>query len=282
MPNPKHLPHLIKLLEDESDIVQQSVLDELSSFGPSLEKELRRLNIAPDADQFRTIRQRLEEHNRKWLRNEWPRWFDIEHDKLRLEAALTLLADFQNGRNYPVKLPALLNQVADEFLSTHKPAGARELSSFLFRIKGLGGAQTDYYNPLNSNLVYVLEHMKGIPISLACIYMLVGHRLGIPIEGINTPGHFLAKATIENKPYLVDCFNGGRFLDKLDLVSLNSKEPIRLENILKLECDANTIVARFLRNLVNAYQESDNSPNVAFMAELLELMTAEDGEEAEE
>ena len=272
----------MRLLDDESDVVQQTVLDELSSFGPSLEKELRRLNIVPSADEFRAIQLRLEEHNRKWLRTEWSRWFSIENDKLRLEAALSLLADFQNGRNYPGKLTPMLDQVADEFLSTHKPSGARELSSFLFRINALGGAQADYYSPLNSNLVYVLEHKKGIPISLACIYMLVGHRLGIPIEGINTPGHFLAKAVIEEKPYLVDCFNGGRFLDKLDLVSLNPKEPIRLENILKLECNADTIVARFLRNLVNAYQEVDNSANVSFMAELLEMMTAEGGGEAEE
>jgi len=281
MPDPKQLPHLIRLLDDESEVVQERLLEELESYGPALKNELARLNISPRADVFREIHTRLEEHNRKWLRKEWPSWLTLEGDKDRLERALSLLADFQNGRAYPAKLGPLLDQLTDEFSARCKKVDPRELSDFLFKKKHLRGTQSDYYSPLNSNLVYVIEQQRGIPISLACIYILVGHRLDLDIEGINTPGHFLARADINGKVYLVDCYNGGRFLDESDVMSFSSHSPVRMSDVLQLECDADTIISRFLRNLATAYNHGHSPANAKFMAELLDMIQFED-EEPEE
>ena len=43
MPDPEQLPHLLRLLDDESTTVQKAVAEALSAFGPSLEQELAQL-----------------------------------------------------------------------------------------------------------------------------------------------------------------------------------------------------------------------------------------------
>ncbi len=72
-----------------------------------------------------------------------------------------------------------------------KAADAKGLSLYL-RDLGFGGAD-DYFRRENSSLNYVLRKRRGIPISLALVFMGVGRLLGMEVDGINYPGHFLAR-----------------------------------------------------------------------------------------
>jgi regulator of sirC expression with transglutaminase-like and TPR domain len=279
MPNPEQLPHLMRLLDDDSPIVQESVANELTTFGPGLERELARLNIALSEQQQKLMTGLLEGYKRKWLRESWRIWTDVEDEKQKLEKALSLIAEFQYGPSYDVKVAPLLDQLASEFSQKFSHGGVRELANYLFRIKAIHGAMPeDYYNPLNSNLVYVIEQKRGIPISLACIYILVGRRLGFDIEGINFPGHFLARAKVGKSTFIVDCFGGGRFLEERELARLNTPSPISVKDILRLECDSKTIVGRILRNLINAYKQENNESSMRLMTELLESLDPEPDE----
>lgn len=281
MPDPKQLPHLLKLLDDESPVVKETVMKELSEFGPSLQRELSKLKITLSKDQQQLIANLLDEYNRKWLRESWPSLREIADKKKKLETALGWIAEFQYGRGYPTKLTPLLDKLADDFEATIKKKDALTLAQFLFTKRQLRGAESDYHNPLNSNLVYVIEQKRGIPISLASIYILVGNRLGFGIEGINLPGHFLARAAVGKQNYIVDCFKGGRCLDVNDLITLNNGALIPLSDLLQFECDGSAIIVRTLRNLVNAYEQEQNATNGAFMKGLLG-MTAEGSVEEEE
>ena len=90
-------------------------------------------------------------------------------------------------------------RLASSFVAEKKDA--RGLSKYL-RELGFGGAK-DYFRRENSSLNYVLVNRRGIPISLALVVMGVGRLLGLAIDGINYPGHFLAK--VEGS--LIDPFN---------------------------------------------------------------------------
>ena len=63
MPDPEQIPHLLRLLDDESATVQKAVADALSAFGPSLEQELAQLAEPPDEEQMQKIRDFLESHS---------------------------------------------------------------------------------------------------------------------------------------------------------------------------------------------------------------------------
>lgn len=59
MSDAKQLPHILRLLDDESTQVQQAVARALGAFGASLEQELARLVPPPDEAQMQKIQQLL-------------------------------------------------------------------------------------------------------------------------------------------------------------------------------------------------------------------------------
>lgn len=273
MPDKAQLPFLLRLLDDDSASIRESVLKELNAFGPDLELELARQNIVLGAADQRVLKGILEEHRATWLKDVWPGWFAVKDDKERLERALSILAQFMHGRTYRVSLPQLLDTLAQRYVAEDGRNDARQLARFLFETLALHGApQEDYYNSFNSSLIHVIEQKRGIPISLACVYILVGSRLGLKVEGINLPGHFLAKCVSGGRAYAVDCYNGGHFLNDDDLAGVQTLPPITLQDVLSLECQSPTIVARVLRNIVNAYKQSGQEGNAHLMSDLLTMM----------
>ncbi len=258
------IPYLIQLLEDPS--VRTDILKELAGYGDTLEDEIQRELLVLTSDQARLIRPLLDQKYREWITSVWMKW--PANSKAQLEEALTMLAEFQLGRLHPATMRMSLDRLADEYDARYTARDALDLAEFLFQGYGLRGAdQEEYYDPLNSNLVHVIETRRGIPISLACIYILVGERLGLKIEGCNFPGHFLAVASTRKEKVIVDCFNGGLFIDTESLTSIHSQ--ITREDILRMQCNAHVIIARVLRNLINAYQQANQEATVVTMSELL-------------
>ena len=86
---------------------------------------------------------------------------------------------------------AQLDALADDFLITAQPIGAEQLVSFLANTQQFIGNTQAYGLAENSYLNRVLAVRRGIPITLALIYLSVAERVGIPATGINFPGHFL-------------------------------------------------------------------------------------------
>jgi regulator of sirC expression with transglutaminase-like and TPR domain len=89
------------------------------------------------------------------------------------------------------------------------------LNAYLFGRLGFVGNLEDYYDPRNSFLNDVLDRRIGIPITLSMIYIEMGRRLDLPIEGIGLPGHFIVRYEGAD-PVFIDPFNGGERLTEAD------------------------------------------------------------------
>ncbi|HLF17658.1 MAG TPA: heat shock protein HspQ [Candidatus Omnitrophota bacterium] len=272
MTDPKNIPHLINLLDDESDLVRTNVIKELAAFGPNLSYELRKLKLAYSPIQEEFIQTILHDQKRRILSRTWSNWFYMKEGYTKLEMALSMLADYLSPPDQPSSLKEVLDDLAFTYRQMYRRADVRLLAQFLFEAKGLKGDEEDYYNPQNSNLIYVVEEKKGIPISLVCIYLLVGHRLGLKIDGCNFPGHFLAKVRLNKQTLFVDCFSGGQFINKGDLLQVKEELLGDLDSILNEKADVGTIIRRFLANLIRAFQVSDEEPNSDFMIHLFKGM----------
>lgn len=101
-------------------------------------------------------------------------------------------------------LAALKEQVRAHFegVADDDPReAAGRLCSLLHDELGLRGNEAAYYEPENSFIDRVLERRRGIPISLALVYMEAGSAVGVPLEGVGFPGHFLVRSGSLN-----DCF----------------------------------------------------------------------------
>uniref|UniRef100_A0A8D0AQQ8 F-box protein 21 n=1 Tax=Sander lucioperca TaxID=283035 RepID=A0A8D0AQQ8_SANLU len=67
------------------------------------------------------------------------------------------------------------------------------LNSVLYEQLQYKGNEFDFYNPLNSYIHQVLLRRTGIPISLSVLYMTLARNLGVQVEPVNFPNHFLLR-----------------------------------------------------------------------------------------
>lgn len=117
------------------------------------------------------------------------------------------------------------------------------------------GNTDDYYNERNSLLPCVLDSRKGIPISLTLVYMLVGQRAGAKIEGMNLPGHFLAR----HGAVIFDPFHRGRVLTRHDCEEILRRQNQKLEDWHLTPAGPRQILTRILANLLYVYHRQGKS-----------------------
>jgi regulator of sirC expression with transglutaminase-like and TPR domain len=174
------------------------------------------------------------------------------------EAALWIAAEEREGVDPAASLAELaaLAERAREVCDASSGAAARlaDLKRVFFEELGFRGNAEDYYDPGNSDLAWVLTHRKGIPITLSLVFMEIGRRLGLEVEGVGFPGHFLVRVQAEAE-VLIDVFEG-RVMSEADcaakLHSLYGDE-IRFHPGLLRACTPHEILTRMLRNLKHAH-----------------------------
>lgn len=130
------------------------------------------------------------------------------------------------------------------------------LREYLFVEQGFTGNRDDYYDPRNSFLNDVLDRRQGIPITLSLVLMEVGKRLGLSIEGIGLPGHFIAGARLDDSQILLDPFNGGALVtpeECAELVGSVVGRPVTLLPEHYAPVSGRQLLTRMLANLKGAY-----------------------------
>lgn len=140
------------------------------------------------------------------------------------------------------------------------PLKMQAINRHLFEELGYAGNHEAYYDPRNSYLNQVLERRLGNPISLALVQMEVTRRLGLPLDGVAFPGHFLVRIPVEDGLLVMDPFNRGRPLNAEELrqrARPHLGEDVPDDTLLKILSPAprRAILMRILRNLQGAYWE---------------------------
>ena len=82
------LPHLLKLLDDESPPVRNAVLEQFMSLGTALADEIKNQDITLTTGQQTVLQPLLDDQAREWLKTVWLSWLRIRGDKERLESGL--------------------------------------------------------------------------------------------------------------------------------------------------------------------------------------------------
>lgn len=153
------------------------------------------------------------------------------------------------------------------------PGGGTEervlaLNEFLFDDLGFSGNAGNYYDPRNSFLNEVLDRRTGIPITLSVLYLELGRRIGLELEGVSFPGHFLVRLRVRGAMLVLDPFSGGEALSETDLRERLQRvipegaaggvpvDALPLDPFLE-PANKRQILARLLRNLKGIYREAD-------------------------
>lgn len=101
----------------------------------------------------------------------------------------------------------------DELAATVWAPTLDALRKRLFVELGFAGNAADYYDPRNSFLDQVVARRVGLPITLAVVMLEVGRRIGVPLDGVSMPGHFLVRDKVDPTVF-VDPFARGAVLDE--------------------------------------------------------------------
>lgn len=274
MPRTADLSHLLKLLDDEAPVVRDAVRKELAAIRRELPERLLALTVPLDGQQERLLAEILTPVCREDLEETWLAWRWLSTPEAQLEEALSQISAFLGGwQARGEALSRQLDVLAEIALNDGCGDDARRLSEFLFGGRGnesrLRGNSAEYYASNNSNLLWVLEKGMGNPISLCSIFILVGQRLGIRIEGCNFPGHFLARVFQDGQTWLVDCFNRGRFMLSEDVAKHHPAANPSMDEIIHESASVETIIARILRNLDEACEREINMPRRQIVRRLM-------------
>ena len=173
-----------------------------------------------------------------------------------------------------------LDQIADRLLQrlpsdAAKPHLLSMLNHYLFRELGYAGNLDNYYDPRNSFLNDVIDRRVGIPITLSIFYMEIGRRIGVNLQGVSFPGHFLAICTTDQGVIVLDPFNKGASLSEADLRerlrqsgNQSSASETSLATLLR-PATAEEILIRLARNLKGIYVESSDLEKAVAMSNLI-------------
>ena len=130
------------------------------------------------------------------------------------------------------------------------------INACLFKEQGFRGNRRDYYDTRNSFLNEVLDRKVGIPITLSIIYLDIARRVGLPINGVGLPGHFVVQYGAHPEPFYIDPFHGGKLLSEQDcaarVAQIHGQDLPWQESYLDAVSDLH-ILARVLNNLKVIY-----------------------------
>jgi hypothetical protein len=145
----------------------------------------------------------------------------------------------------------------------------RLLSEFLGGELEFRGNSVQYYCEENSHLPYILESRMGIPITLTLIYQMVGARAAMKIEGINLPGHFIAR----HGDVFFDPFHGGRILSRADIEQILARQDMELKDSHLQSANSRQFLLRILANLLYVYDLSDEKEKRARIKSWMQVLT---------
>ena len=263
---------------------QQALRDLLDDSSPSVRKALLAHFAALGPDALHFLQATARGHHRVLARH--AAWF---LEELKFSDPVAEFRGFIRSLNYELETGALLlsrtvmpqldvgaccttlDAIAArcrELIS--EPASTRQqcriINRVLFHEWGFHGNVEHYTDPLNSLLDQVLIRRTGIPLSLSIVYLLVAERLGLALEPVGLPGHFIVGCFEDAPPFFVDPFDQGVFLDPDEIYSLLRANQITPQVTDLAPTPVREVLCRNCRNLVNHYTATGDAERARLFA----------------
>lgn len=287
--NDNHIKAMIRLLDDPDQEIYQQVSSGLISLGrdvvPMLEEAWsgvfdplvqERIENIVHKIQFDSLKDDLS----KWALNnsndllagailvaryQYP---DLDEDKVRLDISMIRKEAWTEIR---------------ENISPHDQITI--LNRVFFEQFGFSGNTANFHAPQNSFINTVLESKRGNPLMLSLIYMVVAHRLDIPVYGINLPEHFiLAYQDIRGDSwteytypeagilFYINAFSKGAIFYKNDIEQFLKKLNLESNRSFYEPCTNLDIIRRMIRNLIFSWQKLGEPEKVNELNQLINCL----------
>ena len=203
-----------------------------------------------------------------------------------LEAAVAVAQDEDPGLDPQAVLDEVDALAAQ--LRRRLPADAmpmqrlRLLNRYFFQELGFAGNVNDFHDRRNSYLPDVLRTRRGIPITLALLYLELADQIGLQACGVAFPGHFLVKLHLPRGEVVIDPFDG-RSLSREDLE--DRLGPYRRQHgadsadlplaLFLQQAEPRAVIARLLRNLKEVHRQAEDWPRLVAVLDRIVILLPE-------
>ncbi len=275
-PNESELRSLVRLLEDEDPGSQDLVRRQILRIGEPVLPFLDDFRASCAADLTPRVDNLILELRFRRLRGEFVRYASSPEPDLETGAFLLCRFGYPGLKTAPYSawLDEVAASVRESTVEKDDPyAMMQVLNTHLFQKLGFTGNEDRYYDPDNSFLHRVIESRRGIPVSLSVLYLLAGKRLGLPMHGVGTPGHFLVAFREPNQAcFYIDAFHRGRLLAAQDVRRMLVRTGYEFRPEYLERSGTTEILARMMRNLISLYHKAAAVERAELLNSLLEIM----------
>jgi len=276
---------LIRLLSDEDDRIAKTISCKLIEIGDSAIPLLIEAEIE-QPDMGRRIEGILDEIRGGRLEEDFKHVGALPDDYIDLEKNALLIARYAypslDTDAYTQKLEEMATEVRERMgRRVSGEEAVKTLNRYLFSEQGFRGNTKNYYEADNSYLNRVIDRRMGIPISLSTIYLLIGRRLGLPLNGIGMPGHFLVKFESERYKIFIDCFNAGALLSEKDCGRFLVQAGYGFEEKYLQRSSNRTLLIRMLKNLIAIYSKLDDHVKAGRLNRFMQVLSGGQPSECE-
>ncbi len=279
---PDDITALIHLLGDDDAWVKRQARSRLRSAGESARPFLETARV-DDSEQAVRVESDtlLEDIVLDEIERDWVALQAAEEGEALLEGAFLLerlihqdrAAEQAVAREELDALAAAAREAVPPTASL--PVRAHALRDFLHEACGFHGNVEDYYDAENSFLTRVIARRSGIPITLALVYLEVGRRVGVPLEGVGMPMHFLVAYRAGGPYRYLDPFYGGREVSRGECLLLLERAGFEPAEAYLRPAPVVAILERMARNLIVIYQNSALERELRLARRFITMLTGE-------
>ena len=265
---------LAKLLSDDDPDTIRLVKEQLTAIGEDNPSTLQELANADDAKLSYHARDVLTQIDGCRAEDDFHLLCLLAGDSFDIEEAVWALSKVIDPSVCVLPFRDQINDWGSEFLErvacvSDNAERVQLLSEFLGEELEFRGNSVQYYCEENSHLPYILESRMGIPITLTLVYQMVGARAAMKIEGINLPGHFIAR----HGDVFFDPFHGGRILSRADIEQILARQDMELKDSHLQSANSRQFLLRILANLLYVYDLSDEKEKRARIKSWMQVLT---------
>ncbi|MEI7982294.1 MAG: transglutaminase family protein [Bacteroidota bacterium] len=282
MLDPANITALIKLLDDPDEKAYRLVREQIYSLGmeavPPLEKAWENTFDPLVQERIQEINRQLQREN---LYVDFVKWVKLGSSDLLKGFILVTKTQYPSldERDILTKIEQIR---MDVWLELHENLTALEnvkvLNHILFGVHQFDGNKMDTSAPQNSYINTFLESHQGSPLSLGMLFIILGHKLGLPIHGVNLPQHFIlayltdtgiGNPTEEDVIFYINPFNKGAVFTRREIELFIRQMKIKSERSFFAPCSNLDIIQRLINNLIFAYDQLGYTEKIEDLENLL-------------
>ena len=263
------------LLEDPSEDIQKLMEDQLVRYSMSELRELREKISELNID--------LAFHLDGLLQQKKLSTFILELEaiassgKYELEVLVCFIARFIENDLTDEMIIHELDQLAvkcKEYIEKKSELEAEEaLFEYLGQLCRFRGNDKNYYAVGNSSIHCLLKTKKGLPITLSVLYILIGRRVGVSVEGVALPGHFIAGIEKDSETIYIDPYNRGKKMSREDCISLVRRSGYPFSEDMLDTIESRAIFFRILNNLKFVFQREGKEEDEEAVNTMIKIWT---------